>query len=52
LKLVKKLNEVQEKLAHKQKVEALAKQLATKANFKEKDITAEFDANDDEDVVF
>jgi len=51
LKLVKKLNEAQEKEAKKAEAEALAKKLA-KASLKEKDITSEFDANDDEDVVF
>jgi len=50
---VKKLNEAMEKEQKKAKaLENEATLKMQKLNLKDKDITAEFDANDDEDVVF
>ncbi len=53
LKLVKKLNEAMEKQQKKAKALELEAEKQMKGlSLKDKDITAAFDANDDEDVVF
>lgn len=51
LKLVKKLNEAMEKQQKKEKELEVEKQMKS-LTLKDKDITAAFDVNDDDDVVF